>query len=85
MGMENNPCSGSVTVARSADVGLDNKICENSKKFSVVFQSVRNILGVKITENISYPEACKHVESIIAFIGMSHSSLLKQSSKFFSQ
>lgn len=87
-------CRGSLVCARCAESGHDSKLCEKAKRcanckgdHAAYFRSCPNwnhekeILTVKITQELSFLEARKLVDSRTPFIGDSYSRLLRQQSK----
>ena len=87
-------CRGSVTCARCAEVGHDNKTCKNSEccincrgdhpAYSRVCPKwifEKEIQAVKLTNNLTYPEARRLIESRTPSAGISFSNVVKSNKK----
>ena len=90
----NRNSNNSITCARCAEVGHDNKTCEKSEccincrgdhpAYSRVCPKwifEKEIQAVKLTNNITYPEARKLIESRFPSPGLSFTNIVKSNKK----
>ena len=94
MDMQKLHAVGSITCARCAEVGHDNKTCENSEccincrgdhpaypRVCPKWIFEKEIQAVKLTNNITYPESRRLIESRTPSAGISFSNIVKSNIK----